>query len=95
MLLLNVNFLIPSRINRKVIIMLIDMDSKPSDTILYLSARLLLEIKRLNKVNIASIDDLFYDIDSTQPPYKFYLSLNFLYLMDKVRIEEGELLYVS
>lgn len=74
--------------------MLIDKDSKPQDTILYLSAKLLITIKRYKRINVGSLDTIFNEIDSSQPTYKFYLSLKFLYLMNKVEIEEGELVYV-
>lgn len=75
--------------------MLVDKDSKPQETILYLSAQILSKIKEYRRIDIGALDTIFQDIDSTQPSYKFYLSLNFLYLMDKVKIEKGELVYVS
>lgn len=75
--------------------MLVDKDSKPQETILYLSAQILSKIKEYRRIDIGALNTIFQDIDSTQPSYKFYLSLNFLYLMDKVKIEKGELVYVS
>ncbi|MEK5069614.1 ABC-three component system middle component 6 [Sporosarcina sp. FSL K6-1508] len=74
--------------------MLIDKDSKPEDTILYLSAQLLLKIKSCSRIKLAFIEDLYRDIDEKQPYFKYNLSLNFLYLIDKVKIEGGDLVYV-
>ncbi|MFJ7698944.1 ABC-three component system middle component 6 [Lysinibacillus fusiformis] len=75
--------------------LLIDQDSKPSDTVLYLSALLLPKIKEYQPINIAFLDNLYQEIDSKQPEYKYNLSLSFLFLMGKIKIEDGELLYVS
>lgn len=75
--------------------MLIDKDSKPQDTIFYLSAQLLSEIKRRNRVKLALIEDLYGEINEKQPYFKYNLALDFLYLIDKVKIEGGDLVYVS
>ena len=74
--------------------LLIDQDSKPQETILYLSALLLSKIKEVCRIKLALIDELYQEIDSRQPVYKFNLSLNFLFLMNKIKIEEGDLIYV-
>lgn len=74
--------------------MLIDKDSKPHDTILYLSAQLLFKIKDRGRVKLALIEDLYYEIEENQPFFKYNLSLNFLYLIDKIRIDGGDLVYV-
>lgn len=74
--------------------MLIDKDSKPKDTILYLSAQLLDKLKRRERIKIANINDLYREIDEKQALFKFNLSLNFLFLVNKVIIEGGELIYV-
>jgi hypothetical protein len=75
--------------------MLIDKDSKPKDTILYLSSQLLSKIKTRERIKLAFIEELYDEIDEKQPYFKYNLSLNFLYLIEKVKIEEGELIYVS
>ncbi|QDP39448.1 ABC-three component system middle component 6 [Radiobacillus deserti] len=75
--------------------MLIDKDSKPEDTILYLSAQLLLKVKSLGRIKLALIESLYEEIDDKQPYFKYNLALNFLYLIDKVKIEGGDLVYVS
>jgi hypothetical protein len=74
--------------------MLIDKDSKPQDTILYLSAKLLSKIKDRGRVKLALIEELYDEIDEKQPLFKYNLSLNFLFLIDKVKIEGGDLVYV-
>ncbi|KYG58818.1 ABC-three component system middle component 6 [Planococcus maritimus] len=74
--------------------LLIDRDSKPEETIFYLSARLLLEIKKKEKINVVFIDSLYEEVDSKQPAYKHNLSLNFLFLINKIKIENGDLVYV-
>lgn len=75
--------------------MLIDKDSKPEETILYLSAQILLKLKNLGKINLALIENLYEEINEKQPYFKFNLALNFLYLIGKVKIEGGDLVYVS
>lgn len=74
--------------------MLIDKDSKPEDTILYLSAQLLFKIKSHSRIKLALIEELYQEIDEKQPYFKFSLSLSFLYLIDKIKIEGGDLVYV-
>ncbi|MEI3610191.1 ABC-three component system middle component 6 [Pseudogracilibacillus sp. SO10305] len=74
--------------------MLIDKDSKPEDTILYLSARILLKLKEIGKIKIALIDELYEEINQKQPYFKFNLALSFLYLINKVKIDGGDLVYV-
>jgi len=75
-------------------LLLIDHDSKPQDTILYISALLLDKIKEYKKINVALLDEIFKEIDSKHPIYKFQLSLNFLFLIDKIYIDNGEIVYV-
>lgn len=74
--------------------MLIDKDSKPQDTILYLSAQLLYKLKGRGRIKLASINELYKEIDERQPLFKYNLSLNFLFLVNRVKIEGGELVYV-
>jgi len=75
--------------------MLIDKDSKPEDTILYLSAQILLKLKKLGRINLALLESFYEEINEKQPYFKFNLALNFLYLINKVEIEGGDLVYVS
>ncbi|MFJ7471654.1 ABC-three component system middle component 6 [Peribacillus frigoritolerans] len=75
--------------------MLIDKDSKPEDTILFLSAQILLKLKKHGRINLALIENIYEEINKKQPYFKFNLALNFLYLIDKVKIEGGDLVYVS
>lgn len=75
--------------------MLIDKDSKPKDTILYLSAQLLKELKEREKIKLTMLEDLYEEIDERQPLFKYNLSLDFLFLINKVRIDGGEIVYVS
>ncbi len=75
--------------------MLIDKDSKPEDTILYLSAQLLRKIKVAQRVKLHSIENIYEEIDDKQPYFKYNLALNFLFLIDKIIIEGGEVVYVS
>ncbi|WP_069937845.1 ABC-three component system middle component 6 [Domibacillus iocasae] len=74
--------------------MLIDKDSKPKDTILYLSAQLLATLKKHGQVKLALIEELYEEIDEKQPLFKYNLALNFLFLINKVKIEGGDLVYV-
>ncbi len=74
--------------------MLIDNDTKPIDTIFYLSARMLFKIKKYKKINVAKLDNLYKEINPQQPAFKFQLALNFLFLIEKVEIRGGELFYV-
>lgn len=75
--------------------MLIDKDSKPQETILYLSAQILSKLKEIGSINLAQIDNLYKEINEKQPYFKFNLAINFLYLIDKIKIEGGDLVYVS
>lgn len=75
--------------------LLIDRDSKPEDTILYISAQLAAKLKDTGKVKVAFIEQVYNEVDSQQPVYKYNLSLNFLFLVGKVKIEDGDLIYVS
>lgn len=74
--------------------LLIDHDTKPQNTILYISAQLIEIIKEKKKINIALLDKIFTEIYPKQPIYKYQLSLNFLFLLDKIAIENGEIIYV-
>ena len=74
--------------------MLIDKDSRPKDTILYLSAQVLARLRGRGRVKLVHINDLFNEIDDKQPLFKYNLSLNFLFLVNRVKIEGGELVYV-
>ncbi|MFU1796435.1 ABC-three component system middle component 6 [Paenibacillus azoreducens] len=75
--------------------MLIDKDSKPKDTVLYLSTQLLKKIKSQGRIELASLESLYHEVDDKQPLFKYNLALNFLFLIDKVNVEGGELVYVS
>ncbi|MGE7916677.1 ABC-three component system middle component 6 [Lysinibacillus xylanilyticus] len=74
---------------------LVDSDSKPEDTILYLSAKMLKILKYKKSVHISFLDDFFNDINPNQPRYKYYLCLNFLFLIEKIEIDGSDLIYVS
>lgn len=74
--------------------MLIDKDTNPKDTIFYISVVLLENLKERGRVRVNSVNQIFRDIAPNQPSYKLQLSLNFLFLIDKIIIEEGELVYV-
>lgn len=74
--------------------MIIDNDTKPKETILYLSAIMLLKLKTYKKINVTELDDLFKEINPNQPAFKFQLALNFLFLMNKIDIKGGQLSYV-
>lgn len=75
--------------------MLIDKDSKPEDTIFYLSVQLLSKIKSQARIELALIEEIYSEIDEKQPYFKYNLALDFLYLIDKVKIEGRDLVYVS
>lgn len=72
--------------------MLIDRDSKPEDTVLYV-AGCALDILRHNQYN--DIEELRLQIQKKfriETPYKTLVaSLNFLYLVDKVEIKNKKL----
>lgn len=74
--------------------LLIDRDSKPQDTIFYISALVLNKIKELKRIEIALLDNIFYAINPKHPMYKYQLALNFLFLADKVYLDNGEIVYV-
>ncbi|WP_353056413.1 ABC-three component system middle component 6 [Exiguobacterium sp. MER 193] len=74
--------------------MLIDKDSKPTDTVFYLSVKLNNEIKSQGKIKISELEKLYEKIDAKQPHYKFVLALDFLYLLSKIQIKGDDLLYV-
>ncbi len=73
---------------------LVDSDSKPEDTILYLSAKMLNILKYKKRIHITLLDALFDDINRNQPRYKYYLCLNFLFLIDKIEIDGSDIIYV-
>lgn len=75
--------------------LLVDSDSKPEETIIYLSAKMLKIFKNKKKINIALLDEIFNEVNPQQPRYKFYLGLNFLFLIGKIDIYGSELIYVS
>ncbi|GEL76563.1 hypothetical protein TMU01_07980 [Tenuibacillus multivorans] len=74
--------------------MLIDKDTNPNDTILYLSAVLLDHFREVKTIKINNLDDFLNDVLPKQPSFKLQLSVNFLYLIDKIEIKEGVLSYV-
>lgn len=74
--------------------MLIDKDSKPIDTVFYLSIKLNNEIKSQGKIRISELEKLYDKIDSKQPHSKFVLALDFLYLLSKIKIKGDDLVYV-
>lgn len=74
--------------------MLLDMDSKPNETIFYIAMQLNDVLKRVNAVKITELNSIFNSIDSKQPAFKFYLALNFLFILDKVKMIENEVHYV-
>ena len=74
--------------------MLIDKDSPPRDTILYLSAKLLAEIKRRGPVDLDLVHDLYQSLGGQYPLFKFSLALSFLFLAGRVDVKGGELCYV-
>lgn len=74
--------------------MLIDKDTSPKDTILYLSAILLEKFKEQKRIEVNSLDDVFFEMAPTQPSFKLHLSLNFLFLLDKIKLDGGDLVYV-
>lgn len=75
---------------------LIDTDSKPTDTILYLSAELLEKFRQVGKVSINKLDKFFDEAFSTShPTHKNYLCLNFLFLLNKIELIGSEIIYVS
>lgn len=71
------------------IILLVDKDSKPEDTVLYV-ASCALEILKHNQYN--DIEDLRQEIQTKyniEAPYKTLVtSLNFLFLVDKVTVKD-------
>lgn len=75
---------------------LIDTDSRPNETILYLSAELLQQFKKKKKIPLDTLDKFLHNaIHSNIPMYKLYLSLDFLYLLGKIEIIRGDIIYVS
>lgn len=75
--------------------MLIDMDSKPTDTVFYIAIQLHNYLKDKQSIKIINLELIFNRIDSNQPYFKYYLALNLLFLLNKVQIVKGELCYVS
>lgn len=75
--------------------MLLDMDTKPEETIFYLATKLNAKIKECQKCELVFIESLYQEIDVNQPYFKFNLALNFLFLIGKVKISGGDLIYVS
>lgn len=74
--------------------MLIDKDSRPRDTILYLSAQLLTRMKHRGRMELALINELYHDVGEQHPLFKFDLALSFLFLVGRVEVRGGELIYV-
>lgn len=75
--------------------MLIDNDSKPKETIYYIAIEILQKIKKKERVKIALVEEVYEELDDKYPAFKYELALNFLFLIEKIRIEEGDLVYVS
>lgn len=75
--------------------MLIDMDSKPTDTVFYIAIQLHNYLKDKQSIKIIDLELTFNRINSNQPDFKYYLALNLLFLLNKVRIVKGEICYVS
>lgn len=75
--------------------MLIDMDSKPTDTVFYIAIQLHNYLKDKQSIKIIDLELTFNRINSNQPVFKYYLALNLLFLLNKVRIVKGEICYVS
>lgn len=75
---------------------LLDKDTKPQETVFYVSAILLSKIKELKVINfgeISNYSDLkkYKQIDDR----KIYLALSFLFLIGKIKKEKDEIWYVS
>lgn len=75
--------------------MLIDADSKPQDTIFYIAIQIRKSIMKLESVKLSNLDLVFTEIDPKQPSFKYYLGLNFLYLLGEVELINDEVRYVS
>ncbi|MFE6140012.1 ABC-three component system middle component 6 [Bacillus sp. NPDC057893] len=73
---------------------LMDSDSRPDETILYLSALILEKMKKYKRYNAAFLDELFKEIDKKMPSQKGILALNFLFLLGKIDIEGEDVIYV-
>lgn len=75
---------------------LVDTDSKPSETVLYLSAILLKRLKQIKSVSLSKLDEFFDETFSNKnPSHKNYLCLNFLFLLNKIELIGSEIRYVS
>lgn len=67
---------------------LINLDAKPSDSIYYISACILEELG--NTGNVGKLFDVIQSTYNTTLMYHDYLlSLNFLFLLNKIEIDEG------
>lgn len=75
--------------------MLIDTDSKPNDTIFYIAIQLNNILREIKAIKITDLDSTFNNISPNRPAFKYYLALNFLYLLNKVEVKEDEVSYVS
>lgn len=75
--------------------MLIDMDSKPKDTIFYIAIQLHNVFQEKENIKITDLNSVFNKIDANHPEYKYNLALNLLYLLNKVQITNKEVHYVS
>lgn len=75
--------------------LLIDRDSKPEETIFYISVQIFSRIKKQKKIKIADLDKMYDEIDSKEPYFKFNFALDFLYLLNKVNIVGDDIVYVS
>lgn len=68
--------------------MIIDRDSKPKDTVYY-TAACILEIGYSNEYNVEVLYDILRNKHNESLEYNIYLlSLNFLFLIDKISISK-------
>lgn len=75
--------------------LLIDTDSQADETILYLSALILNKMKIQQKISVNNLDIFFnQEIPIKIPQYKYYLALNFLYLLNKIDLIGSDIVYV-
>lgn len=75
--------------------MIIDRDSNPKDTVYYISA-CILEIITLNKHNVESLYEALKERYNDSLEYTIYLlSLDFLFLIDKISISKEGFLKCS
>ncbi|WP_367292996.1 ABC-three component system middle component 6 [Lacticaseibacillus paracasei] len=73
--------------------LIVDRDSKPANTVLYVSA-ILSHLIKSSPLDVATLYSKFRQLNTSQAPYTTFLNaLSFLYILDRIILGEDGKIY--